>query len=53
MAIYKFPTHEDLEFFAEEFLGVDYCDFYELYYGLNKDDDESESNELTQEVYQY
>ena len=36
--LYDFPTHEDLETFAETFLGIDYKDydcFYEFYHGIN------------------
>lgn len=48
-----FPTHEDMEWFATEYLHVDYADFYELYYGLNKDDDEMEVTELTQTKFEF
>lgn len=48
--MYKFPSHEDLESFAEQFLQCDYDDFYVSYYGLC---DEEDINELEQEVYEY
>ena len=58
--LHTFPTHEDLETFAEEFLKVDYDQFYEMYYGLNSDDDDVDYyddvpaySELEQSDYEY
>jgi len=36
--LYSFPSHEDLEAFAESFLGVDYDDFYATYFGISDED---------------
>jgi hypothetical protein len=47
-----FPTHKDLEDFAEKFLGVDYDDFYELYYHL-QEEDEDKVTELTQTKFEF
>jgi hypothetical protein len=46
-----FPTHEDMEWFATEYLHIDYADFYELYYGLNEEDEVQD--ELTQTKFEF
>ena len=62
--IYQFPTTQDLESFAEEYLGLKGTDsylYYEAYYNLNKDDvdlyedEEYErgQDELTQTHWEY
>ena len=38
--------HDDLEYFASYYLGVDYDDFYQLIYNL-PDEDDLESVQLT------
>lgn len=48
--LYSFPSNDDLETFAEQFLGCDYDDFFVSYFGISDEelDEWYKETELTE-----